>query len=215
MASSSESRIISLLDRCIPCVTGRPQFNDDTGFGGPLATAAGVTAGEVDVDGVLLASNSTRARLTGGSAGDPLRSPLMESSLFLRVISWATVFLRGGEAISFLTSCFDLSSGKSLNCSFDSTQTHLHDPGHILGRCRSLHFHFHLFEVWYWSRRWFRRDRFRGGFRLLLQRTRRFVVDIIGVDFLRRWFSYKGVKVFGLAVVVGNVWVIVGLCSLG
>ena len=141
--SLSESRIMSLLDRCMPCVADKLRGPGVIEADGPRFRAPGVAARGAGIDGVIVvvASDSIRIRLAGGSRGVSPRPPFNESSLsLLRMTPWMLVSSERWEGISLPASRCDSSSGKSLNL-FNQAPAYLHCPEdglNLLGRHQFL-----------------------------------------------------------------------------
>ena len=134
--------IMSLLDRCILCVTDKLRGTDVTGPEGLRVRAIGVAALEVGIEVVIMVviSDSIRMRLAGGSRAVMFRSSPTESSLSLLRTTPCIIRVPevcGGTLLP--TSRWDFPSGEFPSYSFDPTLAYLYYPGDGLGLLGGLH----------------------------------------------------------------------------
>jgi len=108
-ASVSDSRIISLLDRCILRATDKLEGIEVGGPEDSRVNASGVAAREVDIGGAIIAvapDSVRRTRSARGSRGVLLRSLPTKSPLsLLRITPRTAMFLRECEGVSLPTYC--------------------------------------------------------------------------------------------------------------
>lgn len=168
----------------------------------------------------MVASDSIRIRLAGGSRDVLLRSPPTESSLsLLRTTPWIVVLSGVCKGTSLPISCCDFPSGKLTSHSFDPTPTHLYnseDGLRLLGSLHSLLYSrfFRIRRRNQRIRRKFHSHRFWDSFGARVRGTRWFFINIAGFNFPRQRIGCGGFWAFGMVHGIAKACIIAWLCLL-